>query len=103
MMACDDKLFTWEFSARQITKAPPYNTINTTLIDDALQLTIASTSSQNARSQTISPPEQLKKYENLFYISSRTGNKYDSIQDMITNEGPSINNTDCFVFTGKKI
>jgi len=73
------------------------------LIDDSLKLTIASTSSQKARSQTISPPEQLKKYENLFYISSRTGTKYNSIQDMITNEGPSINNTDCFVFTGKKI
>ena len=37
------------------------------------------------------------------YSLGNSGNKYDSIQDMITNEGPSISKTDCFVFTGKRI
>ena len=49
------------------------------------------------------PPKQLEERKNVFYVSSKTGNRYDTIQDMILKEEPATSSDTGFVFTGKKL
>ena len=91
------KLFTWQFVARLRSYGQ-----SSTLICNNLALTIAGSNLQNARSQAFVPPKQLEERRNVYYVSSKTGNEYKTIQEMILKEEPSISSDSGFIFTGVK-
>ena len=92
------RLFTWQFSARQWLFYP--HSASSNLLHNNLALTIAGSDLKNARSQAFVPPKQIDKRTHIFYVSRKTGNVYETIQEMILKEEPTISSDSGFVFTG---
>jgi hypothetical protein len=99
------QLFTWQFSVRQRSfgKGYYFDSSSSTLLSDCLSLTVAGNDLKNARAQSFVPPKQLVERKGVFYVSSKTGNQYETIQEMILKEEPTISSDSGFVFTGNRI
>ena len=95
-------LFTWQFSTRKVDYIRPFMSRCTTLLSDGMTLTIAGDTIDKARTQTLTPPEELKGRTNIIYVSNKTSKEYSSIQEMILKEEPSIISNNGIVFTNRK-
>ena len=95
------RVFTWQFSVRQWLFYP--HSASSNLLHNNLALTIAGSDLKNARAQSFVPPKPLDRQTNIFYVASKTGNRYETIQEMILKEEPTISSDSGIVYTGKHI